>query len=270
MIFNGKWYPYLLRHDQGKYLQGTVARVGSSSAPQTPVASEGRAYHREDISVSPSENLDRTTQDTSFEGSPKRTPPPSSRSLNEAYSVREQTQLGRSSKKTPPVPPKKKYRTSPLTEHTPSRESPSGTTPISTGRTTHGYSPQIREHFTFDTTPRRTPPNSPRRITKTLQLTESTLFKLSNEIPHTKIQSLGFSLGCTHVQIARYKATNTRVSSVSYNGTNDMLQEWFQRTGLYQAHMILGQALIEADLLQLKDKYCGIWEIEKLFDIKWK
>ena len=267
------WYPYVLRYDQGVDAQGTEARVGSSSAPQTPVASEGRVYHRDGIPASPSEGNVRVTQETSFEGSPRGTPPTSPRSLNEASSVREQTPLGQSSKKPPPVPPRKKSGTSPRTEHT--RENPSGATPASAGRSTYGDSPQTRDHSTLHTTPRRTPPTSPRRVTKTFQLTESTLLNLSNEIPHENIESLGLKLGFKHVEIGRFKDTNRQGSSVTCDGTNAMLHKWFQQTGKKEAHIILGKALIGAGLLQLKEEYCEMWfetsqEVERTFDMKWK
>ena len=262
------WYHFLLRHDQGVDLQGTEARVGSSSAPQTPVTSEGRVYHREDISASPSESNVRVTQEISFEGSPRRTPPTSPSSLNEPSLVREQTPFGRSSKRTPPVPPKKKYVASP-------GESSTGLTPIPAGKNSGGYSSEVREHLTtFDTPPRRTPPKSPKKVWGTIEITERTLIKLSSKIPYDKVELLGFGLGFTHVEIFRYKASNTTGHVVTYDGTHRMLQEWFQRTRLNQAHVILGRALIDADLLQLKEEYCGKWsealwwQIERWFVIK--
>ena len=89
----------------------------------------------------------------------------------------------------------------------------------------------------------------------TLELSEYTLLRISKDIPTKKVDELGLILGFTTADISRFKETNYRGSTITSEGTHNMLHEWFQRTSSKQEVRILRNALIKAGLSQLEERY---------------
>ena len=89
----------------------------------------------------------------------------------------------------------------------------------------------------------------------TIELTELTLFQISEEIPTDKIDDIGFILGFTATDISNFKESNRRGPAVTTEGTFSMLHKWYEMTSISTAYQTLRSSLIEAGLVELQERF---------------
>ena len=86
-------------------------------------------------------------------------------------------------------------------------------------------------------------------------VTERDLHKLARNIPLDKVEPVAFRLGFVYADVKRYKQLNMSGSDVTYAGTGEMLQAWYQKTSDSDCNDILREALLDSDLKRIAEKF---------------
>ena len=120
----------------------------------------------------------------------------------------------------------------------------------------HSFLPSVTEDITHisdsDNTGHQASSQDDHGIT---ELTEYTLFQISEEITTDKVDDVGYILGFNTTQITRFKETNDRGPTVTSEGTYTMLHDWYEMTSIKEAVPTLSKALIEAGLAELDERF---------------
>ena len=89
-------------------------------------------------------------------------------------------------------------------------------------------------------------------------LESSVLEKIAKDIPQDTIHDLGEALGFSSADIKRFKDSNFRGQSITYDGTRHMLHMWQERTSPVVWLVKLRDALIDAGLSRIAIIHLGI------------
>ena len=88
-------------------------------------------------------------------------------------------------------------------------------------------------------------------------ITELHLHELAGQIPNDKVEGVGFRLDVGYASIKRYREMNARGAGVTAEGTEAMLQAWYQKTPKSDCNAILKEALTGSGLTQLAEDFLG-------------